>query len=189
MVGMDMWEKIERLNGEKGLNWADLARLIGVKDSRISKWRSGTGEVDRKQLLRIAKVLGSGVEYLADDSIEDPRSAQPLTKDEEHVVQVYRNLRSLGAIDEALATHGMAMAAKGLAANPSRPRNEIRITAETPDDRVPVPEGYDPTYRAPLRPKEPLDGIRSRQPEPGAGEAGGQAPKEATPAPRRRKPG
>lgn len=103
-----MWEKIEKLNDRKGLNWADLARLIGVKDSRISKWRSGTGEVDRRQLLRIAKVLETSADYLADDSLEEPGMLLQLADDERALLQVYRALRP--QLDQARAIRALSAA-------------------------------------------------------------------------------
>lgn len=190
MLAMRLNEKLQMLCGRRGWGQSNLLEVVpDVTKSSMSNWWKGKYRPDLESALRIARALDVPLDYLADDALDDPPPSRDLPADEEHVLKVYRNLRSLGAIDEALATHGMAMAAKGLPAGSSRPRNEVRITAETPDDRVPVPEGYDPTYRAPLRPKDPLDGIRSRRPEPGAGEAEGQAPKEARSSPRRRKPG
>lgn len=103
-----MWKKIELLLDAKGMNWADLARLIGVKDSRISKWRSGVGELDRNQILRVARVLDAGVEYLADDSLEDPRALYRLPEDEAAILRFYRSKKEKGELDEDDAITGMA---------------------------------------------------------------------------------
>ena len=115
-----MWQKIELLIDAKKLNWAELARLIGVQDSRISKWRSGTGEVDRNQLLRIAKVLETSTDYLADDSLDEPRVTHYLADDERAVLQVYRALRP--QIDEARAIRALSAASNaGIADEQRRP--------------------------------------------------------------------
>ena len=192
---MELSKKLNQLKDKRGVSERQIARSlkelapeIKVSPTTVNRWLIGDGIPDLEQAVALAEYFGVPLTYLAyDDATTAPGE---LPDDEATVLKVYRNLRSLGAIDEALATHGMAMAAKGLpGGSQPRPHTEVRITAETPDDRVPVPEGYDPTYRHPLRPKEPFEGVRSRPVEPDAAEAGGRAPKEARPAPRRRKPG
>lgn len=88
-----MWTKIEKLVDAKGLNWAKLARLIGESESRISKWRGGTGEPDRRQLLRIARALETGVEYLADDAQDEPPAPAAHAGWERTVIGLIRALR------------------------------------------------------------------------------------------------
>lgn len=155
-----MWQKIEILIDAKGLNWAELARLIGVQDSRISKWRSGTGEVDRKQLLRIAKVLDAPIGFLADDSLDEPPAPARLPEDETALLKVYRAMKPM--LDEGRAIRALAAAALG-----EEPAGERGEPAELPGP----PLGVDPTWKWPVAPRDPLDGIIVRQPVERAKEA------------------
>jgi transcriptional regulator with XRE-family HTH domain len=183
---MELSKKLTQLRDKRGVSDREIARSLGnVSPTTVGRWMLGKGEPSLSQAIELAAYFAVPISYLAyDDAATAPGE---LPDDEATVLKVYRNLRSLGAIDEALATHGMAMAAKGLAAESARPRTEVRVTAETPDVRPPVPGGMDPTYRAPLRPKDLFEGVRSRQPEPGKAVARDPDPKEAGPAPRRKK--
>jgi transcriptional regulator with XRE-family HTH domain len=140
-----MWDKIEKLLKAKGLNQAKLARLIGEHEPRISKWRGGQGEPDRNQLLRIAKALETDMEYLADDSLDEPRPAQGLSSDEIAVLATYRSFRSTLSEDAAIRALATAALTPGRERSgyelPAGPRfadeggiqvNEVRVSPDKP---------------------------------------------------------
>jgi transcriptional regulator with XRE-family HTH domain len=90
---MEMWTKVEQLVKAKGLNWARLAKIIGEHESRISKWRHGDGEVNRHQLLRIARTLDVSADYLADDAQEEPPAPAAIADWERTVIELIKALR------------------------------------------------------------------------------------------------
>ena len=130
-MGKPMWTKVEEILDARGHNWSWLATLIGVHHSRLSKWRGGTGEPDRLQLLAMSRALGVGMEYLADDLIEAPAPAP--TPDEDRLLWA---VRSLG-IDAAEALRRIEaagrMAGRG-APNPGTPPRGLEV-------RMTLPEG------------------------------------------------
>lgn len=142
-----MWKKIEQLVEAKGLNWAKLARSIGESDSRISKWRSGTGEPDRNQLLRISRFLETGMEYLADDSLEEPQSPQQLAEDERAVLQIYRALRP--QLDQIKAIRALSAASNA----------ELSISQRSTIQGQP----HDPETGEPIEVSDPRTTKRRRQ--------------------------
>jgi len=69
---MDIASKLNNLLSQKGLSQRDLARILGESKDRINRWFTGTQVPDVKSALRLARVFGVSVEYLADDAIDDP---------------------------------------------------------------------------------------------------------------------
>ena len=187
IVPMDFTGKLNRACELRRLtNQRELAEMARVSKSSLNRWLSGASTPDIHEAARLAAVLDVPLDWLArSDDQDDPPATEILPDDEASVLRVYRNLKHAGALDEASATHGMAMAAKGLpGGSQPRPQNLVQVTSSTPDIRPEPPEGMDPTYRHPLRPKEPFEGVRSRPVEPDAGER-----QESAKSPRRRKPG
>lgn len=68
-----MLEKIEVLRVVRGLDQGELEVKAGLAQGRISKWKRGIGKGPSVQEgLRIARVLGVSLDYLADESEDDP---------------------------------------------------------------------------------------------------------------------
>jgi transcriptional regulator with XRE-family HTH domain len=91
-------QRIEKVLSKRHLSQAELEQLAGLAKGRVSKWASGQGEPTARQALRIARVLGVPVEWLADDTApgEPPEPAPapppPLSEDERYVLEVFRAL-------------------------------------------------------------------------------------------------
>lgn len=82
-------EKIAIYRKRAGLNQGRLGELVGVSQSRVSAWESGTGVPDLEQAFRIARILGVTLEFLADDTQDRP-TADALTPDEVRMIEMYR---------------------------------------------------------------------------------------------------
>jgi transcriptional regulator with XRE-family HTH domain len=67
-VAMDLSEKLSRLI----VNQEATARAVGVKQPAISKYCSGKARPSLRVLIRLARSLGTSLDYLLDDSIKTP---------------------------------------------------------------------------------------------------------------------
>jgi transcriptional regulator with XRE-family HTH domain len=88
-------EKLRRLCAAKGWAQARILTLVpDVSKSTVSTWFAGRYVPDLYQALTIANELGVSVDYLADDSIDEPPAppAPEINDDERFVVTLYRDL-------------------------------------------------------------------------------------------------
>jgi transcriptional regulator with XRE-family HTH domain len=65
--GARIIDRICHLLEEGGHSQLWLARKVGIRENRISKWRAGLGEPRAAQLYLIARTLGVPMESLVDD--------------------------------------------------------------------------------------------------------------------------
>lgn len=61
---MDIIDRINLMLAERGMSGAELSRKIGASNSVYSQWNTGTTSPSKKNLVKIAEVLGTSVEYL-----------------------------------------------------------------------------------------------------------------------------
>lgn len=61
---MDTIDRINLILAEKGMSGAELSREIGASNSVYSQWNTRATSPSKKNLAKIAKVLGTSVEYL-----------------------------------------------------------------------------------------------------------------------------
>jgi transcriptional regulator with XRE-family HTH domain len=98
---MRLVEKIVTLLRQRGLKQADLAAAIGVAPSRVTLWLQGTGVPNAYQLKAIATALNVPIDYLVDDSVNDPGEVRAgLTEKERLLLGAVGFIE--GGIDEAL---------------------------------------------------------------------------------------
>lgn len=64
--------KLAKHRAERRMSQAELAGLVGLQDSRISRWENGDGNPSMAQGLRLARALGVSYDYLADDALDEP---------------------------------------------------------------------------------------------------------------------
>lgn len=69
---MDSIAKINRLLAEKGMNGADLSRLIGVSGGTYSTWNTRRNKISSANLTKIAKALGVTIDQVLPDEDEEP---------------------------------------------------------------------------------------------------------------------
>lgn len=70
--GMEWRQKIRNRRDELRLSQEDLAEMVGVAQTRITKWEKGVGDPSPTHLLRLARALGLSLDYLADDTLDAP---------------------------------------------------------------------------------------------------------------------
>ena len=74
---MTLSEKLQNLRRAAGLSQEQLAERLGVTRQAVSKWETGEGKPDIDNLLPLAKLLGTTVDYLLDDGAEEPCAEEP----------------------------------------------------------------------------------------------------------------
>ena len=72
---MDFADKLRLLRERTGKSQKDLAALLGRHQSRVSKWEAGTGDPTPGDLLVISRYFSVPLQYLCDETLEDPDSA------------------------------------------------------------------------------------------------------------------
>lgn len=90
---MSIGERISNLRKEHDLSQGQLATLMGVSRQAISKWENDQTSPDTLNLIKLAEVFDSDIEYLATGQVtEDPADIEPIVmtvvKEVEKVVEV-----------------------------------------------------------------------------------------------------
>lgn len=152
---MDFANKVRELLKDRKLSQADLAEALGTNQQQVSRWLEGNNPPKWDYLLRMARFFDVTTDYLLGHEVAHPAPALP--EDEAAILRLYRNLKSRGAIDESLATHGIALATKGIFVGQAE-----TVTPVEPTDLPGPPPGIDPSYRAPTHHKVPFSGIIDR---------------------------
>jgi transcriptional regulator with XRE-family HTH domain len=106
---MTFLAKLARLIDDHGTSQAAVERAAGLPQNRIAKWRHGHGEADASQALRIARLFGVDVEWLADDNADWPPRPRISPEDQAEILQLIRTLglspaeaiRALAAVEPA----------------------------------------------------------------------------------------
>ena len=83
---MSIGERIESLRGEKQITQYQLAKLLEVSRQAVSKWENDLSSPDTLNLIRLADILDTDVEYLATGR-HTPLSPPPV---QEKIVEVER---------------------------------------------------------------------------------------------------
>ena len=74
---MTLSEKLQNLRRAAGFSQEQLAERLNVTRQAVSKWETGEGKPDIDNLLPLAKLLGTTVDYLLDDGAAEPRQSEP----------------------------------------------------------------------------------------------------------------
>lgn len=91
MERMTFAEKLEMLRKRRGMSQGEVAAAIGAYQSRVSEWAGGDKWPKLPQAFRLAGVLGVSLDYLADDTLDEP-PAPPISDDDIAVVDLFRAL-------------------------------------------------------------------------------------------------
>lgn len=89
--GMEFSAKLTKLRTDRRLSQEELGAMVGLHQSRVSKWENGEGIPTMPQALRLARALGVGIEFLADDSLDTP--AAVVEPEELILLRVFRRLQ------------------------------------------------------------------------------------------------
>lgn len=74
---MTLSEKLQNLRRAAGFSQEQLAERLNVTRQAVSKWETGEGKPDIDNLLPLAKLLGTTVDYLLDDAAAEPHAETP----------------------------------------------------------------------------------------------------------------
>ncbi|MCR5236428.1 MAG: helix-turn-helix domain-containing protein [Lachnospiraceae bacterium] len=91
-----MYERFAELLNERGKRPSDLTEATGISSTVFSEWKSGKSQPKVDKLVKIARYLGTSVEYLVTG--EDPAQLPQvvLSSDEEDLLASYRKLNRTG---------------------------------------------------------------------------------------------
>lgn len=131
-VAMDYREKILQALDRKRMSKADLARDTKLGAPRFSKWFGGTGKPNLYQALKIARVLGVPLEFLADEEateLEEPKES-PYETEEYRLVR--RMVETLGP-ERAYRRLMKADDDEVVAPKPGRVAGSIVVKGEQPE--------------------------------------------------------
>ena len=95
---MTLSEKLQTLRKAAGLSQEQLAEQLGVTRQAVSKWETGEGKPDIDNLLPLAKLLHTTVDYLLDDTADAPRAekSQPQPQTESVGRELWEQLKTFG---------------------------------------------------------------------------------------------
>jgi transcriptional regulator with XRE-family HTH domain len=80
------WEKLEASMDEHGLVAAKLAKLTGVPKNKFTLWKNGSlPGID--DAIKVAKQLGLSLDYMADDSIDEP-TGHELSEEQQRLLDI-----------------------------------------------------------------------------------------------------
>lgn len=85
---MSIIERITQIMDTKNLNQSDLCKILGIKDSTFSTWKTRGTDPPAKYILLICEYLGVSVDYLLGRVDEDNLI---LSNEEKQLVLAYRN--------------------------------------------------------------------------------------------------
>ena len=74
---MTLSAKLQNLRRAARLSQEQLAEQLGVTRQAVSKWETGEGKPDIDNLLPLARLLHTTVDYLLDDGANQPRAEEP----------------------------------------------------------------------------------------------------------------
>ena len=77
---MTLSEKLQTLRKTAGLSQEQLAEQLNVTRQAVSKWETGEGKPDIDNLLPLARLLQTTVDYLLDDEANQPHAEDPRTE-------------------------------------------------------------------------------------------------------------
>lgn len=99
---MSAIDRIVDLAKKRGFTQAAVERAVGLSENRISKWKNGDGEPTLRQAARIAVLLGTTVDYLANEAAKESLAINELTAEERLIIDLLRGVRDPAALREAL---------------------------------------------------------------------------------------
>jgi transcriptional regulator with XRE-family HTH domain len=88
----DFQGKLRKLMAGRRLSQDRVARAVGVSQNQISLWVRGKSVPDLYEAAALARLFGKTVDYLADDSQDEPPGPDALLPDERAVLTTYRTL-------------------------------------------------------------------------------------------------
>jgi transcriptional regulator with XRE-family HTH domain len=86
---MEFHEKLQKLLDDRNLSQEITGKMVGYSQGLVSRWCRGKNTPDIFQGRDLARLLGVSLDYLVDDSLDDPPEPE-FTHDERHIIEVIR---------------------------------------------------------------------------------------------------
>lgn len=96
---MSIIERITQIMDTKNLNQSDLCKILGIKDSTFSTWKTRGTDPPAKYILLICEYLGVSVDYLLGRT-NTPSSVQPLTSQDQITTEMLKAFEKLSFKDK-----------------------------------------------------------------------------------------
>lgn len=133
-------EKIDEWLNRSGWTQGALERQAALPENRISKWRD-VGEPTISQGLRIAKVLGIPLDYLADDTQDEPPPSTELSQDEQLALSFYQEMKRHEGSATVVLKVLARMASEGVVARPVAAQQRAAVPAQNHGSSYPGSNG------------------------------------------------
>lgn len=91
-----MYERFAELLKIGGKRPSDVTEATGISSTVFSEWKSGKSQPKVDKLVKIARYLGTTVEYLVTGETSDPLPSVILSEEEEGLLAAYRSLNDTG---------------------------------------------------------------------------------------------
>lgn len=104
---MEFHAKLAMLCESKRFTNSDLARASGASKAAVGSWMAGTCKPTLDAALRVARVLGVSLDYLADDSQDGAIEAVVLDDEFRSIIAVVESLGPHEALDRLLLKKGI----------------------------------------------------------------------------------
>lgn len=91
-----MYERFAELLKIGGKRPSDVTEATGISSTVFSEWKSGKSQPKVDKLVKIARYLGTTVEYLVTGETSEPLPPVMLSEEEEGLLAAYRSLNDTG---------------------------------------------------------------------------------------------
>lgn len=91
-----MYERFAELLKIGGKRPSDVTEATGISSTVFSEWKSGKSQPKVDKLVKIARYLGTTVEYLVTGEASEPLPSVILSEEEEGLLAAYRSLNDTG---------------------------------------------------------------------------------------------
>ncbi len=125
MESMEFGKKLETLRAIRKASQGEVANAAGCTQASVSRWESGSSGPTLPQAIRIARFLSVPLDYLADDSADEPPVELVSTPEWIAVHEIVRELGPKEAMRRLLRAPG---------------QHDVQLIEEIPDTRI-APHG------------------------------------------------
>src|SRR4051794_30320538 len=106
---MTVWERIDKLLDEMGMEQQELAARMGIRSTRFSKFKSGEAKPKIREMWQIARELHVPLDWLLDDDAPADPPTDGLTPADRTILQAWWSVRpyvDLGTVAAAIGGAG-----------------------------------------------------------------------------------